>query len=228
MKAIILLVGILCSVYCYSEDCAVLLHGLGRSSYSMLSIQNALNKSGFKVINDSYPSRNGGIEHLSLKAIEHGIEQCHVNADIYFVTHSMGGILLRYYLKQNTITNLQKVVMLAPPNQGSKLADIYSDIKLVNILGGPALSQLSIKDEKSLPKQLGRVSFELGIIAGDRTINPILSLILPGADDGKVAVKSTVVEGMTDHIVLHTTHPFMTFNPLVVEATLNFFQKGYF
>ena len=92
---------------------------------------------------------------------------------------------------------------------------------------GPAGGQLGT-DEDSIPLQLPQVDYEVGVITGDRTINFNLSWIIPGADDGKVAVKRAQVEGMADFFVTHHTHPYIMKADDVIEQTLSFLRYGRF
>src|SRR6056300_369920 len=208
-------------------DCVILLHGLARTSNSMEEMAKAFNTAGYQVANVSYPSREATIEELAPAAIEAGLEQCPEDESIHFVTHSLGGILVRYYLEQEEIQDLGKVVMLAPPNQGSQVTDKLRDNYFYQILNGPAGDQLGT-DEDSLVMQLGVVDFPLGIIAGTKSVNPLLSQLLPNPDDGKVSVENTKVEGMTDFVELPHSHTFMMRAEDVIEQAIAFIQHGAF
>lgn len=210
-----------------TADCVVLLHGLARSAYAMQSMEAGLREAGFSVANVDYPSTEKTVEELAAPAIESGVAQCPEGATIDFVTHSMGGILVRYYMQNHQFERLGRVVMLAPPNQGSEVVDDFADVPGFGLINGPAGYQLGT-GEGSLPRSLGPVDFELGIIAGSETFNPLLSQSLPNPDDGKVSVESTKVEGMTDFIVMPHTHTFIMRADAVIQQTIHFLREGSF
>jgi len=205
----------------------MLLHGLARSENSLADMQEALEEQGYKVANLGYPSRRFPIEALAEKAIELALRECGSNIEIHIVTHSMGGILVRQYLDQNKIPLLSHVVMLAPPNKGSELVDVFGGFPGYKLLNGKAGLQLGT-DENSLPRMLGDADFDLGIIAGTRSFNFILSSIIPGKDDGKVSVKATRLNGMHDHITMPVTHTFMMNNKRVISQVIHYLDKGEF
>lgn len=210
-------------------DCVVLLHGLARTSSSMEKLQTALEGHGYKVANVDYPSRKKPIEELSSIAVETGTQRCQAetNDRIHFVTHSMGGILVRYYLEHKPIENLGHVVMIAPPNQGSEVVDNLATVPGFSLINGPAGLQLGT-GKNSIPVQLGPVDYSVGVIAGTRTFNPLLSQYLPNPDDGKVSVENTKVEGMADFRLIAASHPFIMKNEKVIRHTLAFIETGAF
>lgn len=207
----------------------VLVHGLARTKYSMEKIQKFLERRGYNVLNFSYPSTKHTIVVLSENYLTRFIQTQGFDPTkkVHFVTHSMGGILVRYYLKDHQPEQLGRVVMLAPPNQGSEVTDRLKKGFVYKWLFGPAGQQLGT-DEKSIPAQLGPVDFELGIIAGDRSINLLNSLRIPGPDDGKVAVERTKVQGMKDFLLVHKTHTFMMRDNEVLMQIDHFLRTGRF
>lgn len=212
-----------------TADCVVLLHGLARTSKSMTKLASAFDARGYKVANVDYPSRIKPIENLAEIAVEKGINECDTNADekIHFVTHSMGGIIVRYYLAHNQLPQLGRIVMLAPPNKGSQVVDNLSRLPGYALLNGPAGAQLGT-GEDSIPSTLGPVTYPVGVVAGTRTINLLLSLYLPNPDDGKVSVENTKVDGMADFIELPVSHPFIMRKEAVVEQVVAFIANGKF
>jgi len=210
-----------------AEDCIVLLHGLWRSDASMNKMEKAMNRAGYKVSNIGYDSTTKTVEELASETIPLAVESCSDTQKIHFVTHSLGGILMRQYLEHDDIENLGRVVMLGPPNKGSEVVDSYKNFPGFKFFAGPAGLQLGT-GEASVPRVLGPVSFDVGIIAGTQSINPILSGILPDRDDGKVTVESTRVEGMNDHIEMPVTHVFMMRDEDVFAQILHYLEYGQF
>lgn len=208
-------------------DCVILLHGLARSANSMNEMAEKLTDAGYNTVNLGYPSRDFTIEILTEQAIQPALAHCDRDDEINFVTHSLGGILVRQYLANHAIENLNRVVMLGPPNQGSEVVDKLRDVPGFHWLNGDAGLQLGT-DTGSVPLQLGPADFDVGIIAGNKSINWILSLLIPGDDDGKVSIERSKLPGMSDHIVMPTTHPLMMKNNAVINQVIHYLRNGEF
>ena len=214
----------------FASDCVVLLHGLARTANSMEKMELGLSEAGFQTANIAYPSRKKTVEQLANIAVPQGLDACRAKPDIariHFVTHSLGGILVRQYLSEHPIDDLGRVVMLGPPNQGSEAVEGLGGVPGFDWINGPAGRQLG-KGTDSVPLQLGPAEFELGIIAGNRTIDPITSSVLENPDDGRVSVTDTRLEGMDDFIVVEHSHAFMMRMREPIELTVRFLKTGSF
>lgn len=210
-----------------ATDCVILLHGLARSENSMSELAEKLADANFVVVNRGYPSRDATIETLADETIPAAVAECPPERNVSFVTHSMGGILVRQYLSVYELPRLRRVVMLGPPNQGSEVVDKLAKVPGFHFINGEAGMQLGT-GELSVPGQLGAAHYDVGIIAGTRSINWILSSLIPGKDDGKVAIERTKLEGMNDHITMPVTHPMMMNNNRVIEQVIYYLQHGQF
>jgi triacylglycerol lipase len=210
-----------------AADCVILLHGLARSSTSMQVLSWRLRSLGYGTVNVDYPSTDYSIAELADLVVAPAVEKCAFSARMHIVTHSLGGIIVRQYLSENTPENLGRVVMLAPPNKGSQVIDELRDLPGFELWNGPAGVELGTGPD-SLPNRLGPVNFDLGVIAGNQSLNPLFSSIIDGEDDGKVSVESTKVAGMADHIVMPFTHTFMMNSPEVARQVVFFLQNGFF
>jgi len=210
-------------------ECVALLHGLARTSTSMIRLENRLERAGFEVVNINYPSRDQSVQQLAKDVVTDAIDACEKFSPdtVHFVTHSLGGILVRFYFLNEEYEKLGKVVMLGPPNQGSEVMDFWHKIPGFDRFTGPSGTQLGTTNG-SMPRFLGAVNFELGIIAGNQSINPFYSLMIPGPDDGKVSVDSTRIEGVSQHLVMPVTHTWMMFNADVIEQVIHFLNTGNF
>jgi triacylglycerol lipase len=229
-KVILLLVLLLPGAPAMASECVVLLHGLARTAMSMNKMERELAAAGYLTANIDYPSREHTVEELAELAVPQGIDACRSQEGvdrIHFVTHSLGGILLRQYLTDHDLPELGRVVMLGPPNQGSAAVDELRDVPGFDWLNGPAGQQLG-KGENSVPLKLGPATFELGVIAGNRTIDPITSAVLENPDDGRVSVEDTKLDGMADFVVVEHSHAFMMRMRRTIELTKAFLSKGRF
>lgn len=211
------------------RECVIVLHGLGRSAFSMGAIEDALSGAGYCVWNSGYPSRAADIEWLAASAINDGLAYCESQqaGRIHFVTHSLGGILVRQYLQDTPIDHLGRIVMLSPPNQGSEIADQLQDHAVFRFATGPSGQQLGT-GVNSLPLRLAPIPGEIGIITGTRSLDPWFSPMIPGEDDGKVSVEHAKLAEMTDFLVVDSSHTFIMRDDIVIAQVLAFLREGKF
>lgn len=209
-------------------EAVVLLHGLGRTTRSMAFLERRLAGAGYHVVNLPYPSRKKKIETL-VEMLQEKLQtnNLHEATRLHFVTHSLGGILVRAYLAANRPANLGRVVMLSPPNKGSKMVDFLEGSSLFIYFFGPAAAELGTGPD-SLPNRLGPADYEVGIIAGSRTIDPISSWLIDGNDDGRISIDQAKLEGMADFRVVKASHAFIMTKKNVAAEVLFFLQNGKF
>ncbi len=212
----------------------IVLHGLGRSSRIMLKIASQLSQAGFRVHNLNYPSRTKSIQFIAENNLQQVLQlpELQAAAKIHFVGHSMGGIIVRYYLQHYPVTNLGRLVMIAPPNNGSELAAWLKKhwfYKIMyRLLFGPAGQQLDISQE-SIPSQLIAPHYEVGIIAGDDNTQGFFKQVMPQVPhDGKVTVESCKLANMKDFLIVNSEHAAIVENPRVIQQTIYFLKNGVF
>ncbi|MGH8441485.1 MAG: esterase/lipase family protein [Nevskiaceae bacterium] len=230
MKRIVASLGmmLMASNPAMAADCVVLLHGLGRSHLSMALLEFSLENSGYTVWNKGYPSTRDTVEKLA-PVVGEAVEACRAQraTKIHFVTHSMGGILVRAYFSDHQVPEAGRVVMLAPPNRGSEIVDAYRDRWWFKWVNGPAGQQLGTAAD-SLPNTLPPLKLEVGIVAGRRSSDPWFSELYDGDHDGKVSVVSTRLPEMKEQLVVDSGHTFMMNSPEVIRQVKAFLRDGAF
>lgn len=212
-----------------SSDGVVLLHGIARTSRSLNKFESALQGSRFTTLNLDYASRKKPLDMLAADiAPDIARFAARTDGSIHFVGHSMGGLLIRVYLATYRPARLGRVVMLGTPNGGSEVADALKRFAIYRAFYGPAGLQLSTQQDPAL-RALPPVDYDLGIVAGIGTIDPISSFfILPRPNDGKVSVQRTRLDGMTDHTIVKASHPGLLWHPAAIEQTIAFLREGRF
>jgi len=206
----------------------ILLHGLARSSRSMRGMERRLQRAGFQTLNLDYPSRRLDLVALADRYLHPAVTRLRKRGQtLHFVTHSMGGILLRCYLRGRDLPELGRVVMLSPPNHGSEIVDRFRSWRLFSAFFGPAGCSLGTETE-DLPGRLGAARFDLGIITGRCSMDPLISHLVPKPNDGRVSVASARLEGMADFLVVSCGHSLIMNHPRVREQVLHYLRCGCF
>ncbi len=206
----------------------VLLHGLGRTGVSMQVLGNALRKAGHATLTPTYGLYSAMPAILDYLEPRVAAFQKSFDGPLHFVTHSLGGLIVRTLLTSRRPMGLGRVVMLAPPNCGSELADLVTMLGLSKPILGQVGSHLRTVRTPDVERALGQVDYDLGIIAGDRPFDPVLTRLLPRPNDGKVTVAATKVAGMRDHIVLPVSHTLMVLHPQVSAQVVAYIGTGRF
>ena len=190
----------------------------------MRGLGRELEERGYKVHNLDLPSRRESVECLADRVAE-AVRSAPPGHRVSFVTHSLGGIVIRSYLSRKPDVLLGRVVMLAPPNGGSELADLLNGIPGMRRIAGPARRDLGTRSPMLRPE---RADFELGVIAGTRSFNPLSWFVIPGPDDGVVSVESTKLPGMADFTEVDATHTWIMNAPIVHRLVCDFLARGKF
>ncbi|WFU53364.1 alpha/beta fold hydrolase [Bradyrhizobium pachyrhizi] len=212
-----------------TRDGVVLLHGISRTARSFRRMELALRAAGFATLNLDYDSRRKPLDALA-EDIHSSLDRFARSLDgsVHVVCHSMGGLLARVYLARHRPARLGRVVMLGTPNGGSEIADRLKNLAAYRAYFGPAGQQLVTRRGAATSALLPPIDYPAGIIAGNRSVYPITSMGLPRPHDGRVSVANTRLDGMTDHIVIRTSHPWLVRNAEAIAQTIAFLQDGKF
>jgi pimeloyl-ACP methyl ester carboxylesterase len=208
------------------EEVVVLTHGFGKSSRSMRTMAEYLRGHDYTVYVLNYPTTSRSVEDV-MEIFQQQLDSCcHLAKKVHFIGHSIGGLLNRFFIQNNSTENLGKVVLIGTPSRGSDIVERWGDNKLVNYFFGGIINKLG-KGEDDLPAKIHHPHYPLGVIAGSKT-HPLSGVFFPGEDDGAVTVKSTVAPGMADHMIVHTNHHGLRKHPEVLAQLVYFLDNGKF
>ncbi len=211
-----------------SDDVAVLLHGLAETPLTMMPLELALLREGYRVHNPAYPSTSAKIEDLADTYVRPLLRAFPDATRVHFVTHSLGGVLLHYCLQSERPSNLGRVVMTAPGLQGSEALEAYRHNWLFRMMFGPASLQSGTAAD-AFARCLDQAgSYELGVIAGCVSLDAMANLFIPWPHDGKISVERTKIAGVRDHLVVPTAHDLIASDTLAIAQTLRFLREGNF
>ena len=213
------------------NEIVVLLHGLGRSPRSMSGAGLWFQKAGYRVAYVGYPSRTVSVEAAVKNHVAPSLEKLARLADltkIHFVTHSLGGIVFRAWAAQARHDFPSgRAVLLAPPNNGSEIADRVRHWPIARTLMGPVIQEIGT-GENSTPRRLGPAIGEVGVIMGDQANLPFFRHWLGPQSDGVVTVEGGKIEGLKDFCVMPAGHTWIMWRPWILKATEHFIREGCF
>jgi len=216
---------------CVSGEHVYVVHGFGSNRLVMAGLCRFLEKNGYGVTNWGYNSISKAIPDIG-KMLLAEIRKNNAADTVHFVTHSMGGLVVRAMLSEakgdSSLPQIQRIVMLTPPNKGSELADFFSQFEILDWVLGPNLKHMrtdSASLANNLPVPKGK---EVGIIAGARFDREGYNPIIDGDDDGFVSVGVTRLGTEKDFIVLPEGHVFIIHDKATQQNVLSFLRHGRF
>ncbi len=213
-----------------TREAVVVLHGVGINARLTARLAKFIAAAGYEVHNLDYPSKTVplaelGPRWLAAKLAALGLERA---PRLHFVTHSMGGLIVRGYLAAHRPANLGRVVTIVPPHHGSVVSDKLRRLPIIWQIIGRNLGALGTGPDaywRTLPQ---RADFELGVIAGSSALNPLGWLYLERPHDGTVAERSTRLDGMADHLLLPSNHTLILFRKRTADQAIAFLRTGRF
>lgn len=201
-------------------DRVILLHGLWRSVWSMEAPARALREAGYEVLNLPYPSFRETMPDI-VKRVAESIPPSPKRT--HFVTHSMGGIVARLLAREDPGLLTGKVVMMAPPNQGSAIIDWLSDCRPARWALGPGGMSLSSREVQERVPPFSPET-EVFAVMGRRRPFPVFSFLLSEQNDGIVSVSEGWLPGLRRFEVMEADHTFIMAHPEVLAFLLECLQ----
>lgn len=205
-------------------EAVILLHGIFRSSKAMKRLEVRLEKDGYLVVPFDYPSTRVDIA-ASAKMLGSVVDSLKGVEKISFVAHSLGGLVVREWLGAGGDPRARCLVMMGTPNKGAEVADLLRDWHLYRLILGPAGQQLVTQKPKAI-ENLPAPGIPFAVIAGGKADGQGYNPLIPGDDDGLVAVSSARLPGAEDSVTLPVLHSFLPFNAEIIDAVSRYLKTG--
>jgi pimeloyl-ACP methyl ester carboxylesterase len=225
-----------------SDEVVVLVHGIFRSRYHLKRLEEYLDEHGYETVALTYPSTAAPVE-AHAEQLARVIDRIDGARTIHIVAHSLGGLVVRAYLRGHRDPRIRRVVMLGTPNRGSELARRLADLEFPRWIIGPVGEDLVRSHEDLLATfpapwcEFGVIAAgtggqwgwcEFGVIAAGTGGQWGWSPLITGDDDALVGVEETPLEGMQDHLFVRAMHTWMMNKNAVQQAVLDFLRTGCF
>lgn len=189
----------------------ILIHGFGGSTLVLRPLSRYLTRESFAVRRWCYWSVVYSVTDHARRLRQFLQPLAESNEPTHFVTHSMGSIILRAALAEMNWKTPGRWVMLAPPNHGSRVAEVLSHgIHYVC----PALDQISTAPHSFVHRVPEPERWEVGVIASTKDI--------------LVGMESTHLRCEKQHITLDCGHTMMLFNREAQRRAAEFLREGRF
>ena len=218
------------SIQPLSGKAVILMHGLGRTRGSMSRLAQRFKQDGYVPINVGYASTRAAIEDHA-DALHRIINHLDGIEEIYFVGHSMGNIVWRFYLSKYSDKEsgkqgdprIRATVMIAPPNHGAYLARVLKPTGLFGLITGKSGKELASGDWAQFAESLATPQHRFAIVAGKFNGNPLFRV----DNDTTVSVDETKLKGASDFGIVKSMHATIMSNAEVVDLVNRFFAEGY-
>jgi len=205
----------------------ICIHGLGETPLIMMPVEWMFRAAGYEVWNLSYPSTLYPIADLARTYIAPELDRA-AGRRMHVVTHSLGGVLLHDCLQRHRPPLLGRVVMTSPGLRGSEALEVYRHHPLYRLVYGPAAWEGGIEDDAFARRLPPTVDYDLGVIAGSVSLDPLANSFIPWPHDGKISAGRTRLDGLADHVVLPLPHDLMSVHPLALAQIWSFIRYGTF
>ncbi len=205
----------------------IFMHGALKSASSMDKLEAAFSSADYHTFNWDFNSRDFTVIQNAAKLDSILRHKDYLEHTLHFVTHSMGGIVIRYYLENYNPPNVGRFVMIAPPNQGSQIATELRGFPPFRWLYRKNVDYLVTGSDAFAPNA-GIPDCEFGIIAGGTGGKYGFTWYLPGDDDSILSVEQTKLQGAADFILLHHIHATIMMEDDTIKQSLYFIQHGEF
>ena len=210
------------------KELVVLIHGVLNTTKRMAGLEKYLSDAGYEVYNVDYPSTKHSIRKLT-EIVSNLIEKKNPQQyeAVHFVGFSMGGLITRMLLNQHKFNNLGRVIFIGSPHLGSEVADFVVKIPLLAKFFGPALNEMTT-DCSLIKKMLGEPHYQFATIAGNRSYDLLGMLLIKGPHDGRVSLRSSLLNGSQDRLILPFAHLEMLRKKGLWQEVLHYIKHGKF